>query len=83
MNSPEKRCLTVYGNETEELEEAHEFAGFDLAAFRAHFGNPDNDQLMYNEHPVNPEDVAFLSEYLPQSVIFDFDRYSYFVSCCV
>jgi hypothetical protein len=79
--SAEKRCLTVYSNETERLGAEYEFKGFDLTAFRDHFGNCGYDPLMYNEYPVGREDIEFLAKYLSRRVDFDFDRYSYFVSC--
>jgi hypothetical protein len=77
----EKRCLTVYSNKTEWFQKEYEFKNFDLAAFQTHFGIFNTDQLMYNQYPVSPEDTEFVSGYLSQIVTFDFDRYSYFVSC--
>ena len=80
-SSPVKRYLTVYSNETEWLLEEYEFERFNLSAFREQFGIFDNDPLMYTEYPVNPEDREFVSKYLSETVTFDFDQYSYFVSC--
>jgi hypothetical protein len=76
-----KRFLAVYSNKTDALLEEYEFKRFDLSAFQQHFGFFNDDPLMYYDYPISREDTEFVSKYLLGPITFDFDQYSYFVSC--
>ena len=78
-----KRILSVFNNQTDELVAEHLLSRFDLTKFKQHFGvlNDNNDSEMTMEYSVELKDVNFLSKYLVEDICFDFDKYSYFLSC--
>jgi hypothetical protein len=75
--------LSVFSNETDELIADYPFSSFDLLKFKQHFGVPDEDEdtEMYCEYTVGPKDSEFLSQHLDEVIDFDFEKYTYFVSC--
>lgn len=79
-NREVQRVLTVFCNETEELVAEHQFASFDIMAFKQHFGIEDDyDPQMYHVYSVTSDDVAFVSQFLSEPIAFNFDENAYFV----
>lgn len=78
-----ERVVLVFSSRTEELMAEHPLSSFDLSKFKRHFGAPDEDEdiEMVCDYEVAPKDVDFLSTYLPDEVEFDFEKYTYFLSC--
>jgi hypothetical protein len=83
QNYKVKRILSVFNNQTIELIAEHLLSHFELTKFKQHFGvsNDDNDSEMTMEYSVELKDVNILSKYLVEDISFDFDKYSYFLSC--
>jgi hypothetical protein len=75
---PVRRTLTVFSNATDELVAEYDLLNFNLAEFKQHF-KADEDPLMYYGHEVRKEDVNFISPYLAEQIMFDFDKYAYIV----
>jgi len=78
-----KRVVSVFSKETNGLVAEYDLSSFDLTDFKQHFGvaHADVDSEMVTEHSVGPVDVGFLSAHLSEDVRFDFNKYTYFLSC--
>jgi|GEM_PF-6203367 hypothetical protein len=74
------RCLSVYEPTGDTLVSEHVLSGFDASIFSSRFGlDISNDPEMFNSYSVAQEHVGFLGRLLPNSVVFDFRRFAYFL----
>lgn len=75
-----QRVLRVFSNKTEELVAEYPLVLFNLSAFKQHFGITDiYDPWMHYVYRVTPNDVEFISQYLAETIIYDFNENAYFV----
>lgn len=80
MRSSQCHVLTIIEGETEELFDAYEISGFQLAAFLQQFDVPiETDPEMLDRYAVGPDDADFVLQALGFELSFDFARYAYFI----
>lgn len=70
------RQIEIFDNETNLLVEEVSLELFDLEIFKERFKAKNDDPLVYNPYEITTETVDLFP-----SMNFDFEKFSYFISC--